>query len=145
MKVISCTDEHLEPWLALRCELWPQASETAHARELAALRGTSYVGFLALSDDDQTLGFAEASLRRDYVIGCASSPVAFLEGIYVRPFARRQGVARALGQAVESWGREQGCTELASDADIANEDSHRMHEALGFTETERVVFFHKAL
>jgi aminoglycoside 6'-N-acetyltransferase I len=34
-----------------------------------------------------------------------------------------------------------GCTELALDALIENTGSHAMHEALGFVETERVVYF----
>ncbi len=32
---------------------------------------------------------------------------------------------------------------MASDADIGNVVSHAMHEALGFAETERVVYFRK--
>jgi aminoglycoside 6'-N-acetyltransferase I len=38
-----------------------------------------------------------------------------------------------------------GCTELASDALLDNQASHAMHEALGFAETERVVYFLKPL
>lgn len=38
-----------------------------------------------------------------------------------------------------------GCGELASDAPLENAASHAMHHALGFVETERVVFFKKAL
>jgi aminoglycoside 6'-N-acetyltransferase I len=38
-----------------------------------------------------------------------------------------------------------GCTELASDALLDNQTSHAMHEALGFVETERVVYFLKPL
>ena len=90
-------------------------------------------------------GFAESSLRRDYVNGCATSPVAFVEGLYVVPECRRHGVARALIAAIESWARRQGLRELASDALLDNNASHAMHEALGFTETERVVYFCKAL
>ncbi len=46
---------------------------------------------------------------------------------------------------VAQWGRELGCRELASDAAIDNLDSQQMHQRLGFAETERVVFFKKAL
>ena len=52
---------------------------------------------------------------------------------------------RALVAAVELWTREQGCTELASDALLDNEASHRAHAACGFEETERVVYFRKHL
>jgi len=91
------------------------------------------------------VGLAEAAMRTDYVNGTAASPVAFLEGIYVLPDARRQGVAAALVDAVCRWARECGCRELASDALLENERSHAVHRALGFEETERVVFFRKPL
>lgn len=103
-----------------------------------------YIGYLAF--DGQTVtGFAEASLRHDYVNGCETSPVAFLEGIYVAPEYRRRGIARALCDAVEEWALGHGCTEFASDAPIDNEESHQMHAALGFEEMERVVCFRKTL
>ena len=69
--------------------------------------------------------------------------IGFLEGVYVRPTRRRNGVASRLVSEVEAWVLAMGCTELASDAAIDNADSHRLHEALGFRETQRVVFFSK--
>jgi aminoglycoside 6'-N-acetyltransferase I len=72
-------------------------------------------------------------------------PVAFLEGIYVRPTDRRKGVTRSLVDAIEAWGREHGCAELASDALLDNTQSHGFHAAAGFEETERVVFFRKRI
>jgi aminoglycoside 6'-N-acetyltransferase I len=69
----------------------------------------------------------------------------FLEGIYVVPAARRRGIARALVVCVENWATVAGCTEFASDAHLDNLQSHRMHRALGFQETSRVVCFKKAL
>ena len=101
--------------------------------------------FIAVADDSTPLGFIEIALRSDYVNGTRSSPVAFLEGIYVTPLARKLGVAKALVQAGELWARERGCVEFASDAAIDNQISHAMHRALGFAETQRVVFFRKAL
>lgn len=84
-------------------------------------------------------------MRQDYVNGCASSPVAFLEGIYVTPAERGHGVARGLVEQVALWARRYSSTELAPDAELANTDSYTMHRALGFYETERVVFFCKNL
>jgi len=78
-------------------------------------------------------------------ITCETSPVAFVEGIYVTPDARGRGVARALIAGVTQWAKDQGVTELASDALLDNEASHAMHKALGFCETERVVYFRKGL
>jgi aminoglycoside 6'-N-acetyltransferase I len=79
------------------------------------------------------------------VNGTESSPVAFLEGLYVAPAFRRQGIAALLVDQAQQWARERGCTELASDALLDNSASQEMHKALGFTETERVVYFRKPL
>src|SRR5205814_1792245 len=96
-------------------------------------------------DAGTAVGLVEVAIRTDYVNGTESSPVAFLEGIYVVPEARRSGVARQLVAEAERWARSVGCTELASDAQLENTESHTMHAALGFVETERVVYFKKAL
>ena len=100
---------------------------------------------LAVAADGSVLGFVEASKRADYVNGTSSSPVAFLEGLYVVPRARCRGVARTLVESVVRWALDQGCTELASDALIDNLTAHTVHRSLGFEETERVVYFRRAL
>lgn len=146
MLVERCTFETLENWVGLRQTLWPDATEQEHRAEASAvLEGVGDAIAFIVRNGTEALGFAEAALRRDHVNGCTTSPVAFLEGIYVRPEWRRRGAARLLCAAVEDWGKMRGCAELASDTDLANLASQRMHEALGFVETERVVFYHKRL
>jgi aminoglycoside 6'-N-acetyltransferase I len=108
-------------------------------------RGSDLVAFIALDRRGDAIAFAEAALRRDYVNGCDTSPVAFVEGLYVTPEVRQQGIASALIDAVAAWGRAMDCTEMASDADIAHLASHAFHRAAGFVETERVVYFRKAI
>ncbi|MFT8452157.1 MAG: GNAT family N-acetyltransferase [Zymomonas mobilis] len=90
-------------------------------------------------------GFVEGDIRHDYVNECSSFPVAFLEGIYVSLCSRQQGIARRLTDEIALWAQKNGCSEFASDADLSNTNSHAMHRALGFDETERVVFFRKRL
>jgi aminoglycoside 6'-N-acetyltransferase I len=135
------------PWLSLRQSLWPHVATEAHRAEVeAALQQPDrLVAFLCLDETGQVVGLAEASIRTDYVNGCTTSPVAFLEGIVVDPMLRRQGVAGALTAAVCDWARSRGLSELASDASLDNSISHAMHEALGFEETQRVVYFRKTL
>jgi aminoglycoside 6'-N-acetyltransferase I len=138
------------PWASLRHELWPGTSPGEHAREAEhLLHGPDYLVLLAFAADEaDAAGFAEASIRRSYVNGCDTmpgDPVAFLEGIYVKLAYRRRGIARALCERVADWARLQGVTEFASDALIGNHDSHALHRALGFAETERVVFFRRIL
>lgn len=141
MIVTPAAPEHSQGWLALRAMLWGEdAGDPAEIAERLAQGG----GFVAL-ENAQVIGFAEAAIRHDYVNGCDTSPVLFLEGLCVDPAHRRQGVAGALVAAVADWGRAQGCTEFASDAELDNIGSHAMHRALGFVETERVVYFRRML
>ncbi|KKB12685.1 aminoglycoside 6'-acetyltransferase [Devosia geojensis] len=134
-------------WLAMRNALWPRSRDDEHRADIEAYDETarSPICLIARDEAGVALGFAEAALRHDYVNGCKTSPVAFLEGIYVRPQARGRGVARKLVVEVEAWALGLGCTEFASDAALDNVESHAMHKALGFTETQRVVYFRKLL
>jgi aminoglycoside 6'-N-acetyltransferase I len=130
----------------LRHDLWPDATKQELRLDAEALmrRPAQAVAFLAWTEA-AAVGFAEARLRTDYVNGCDTSPVAFLEGIYVHAEWRRCGIARGLCKAVEDWATGLGCTEFASDALLENTISHHMHAALDFEETERVVFYRKRL
>jgi aminoglycoside 6'-N-acetyltransferase I len=74
-----------------------------------------------------------------------SSPVGYLEGIFVVPEHRRSGVGEALVRAAEAWARERGCTEMASDRQLDNEPSGVFHEAVGYEEAERIVCYRKSL
>ncbi|WP_390888829.1 aminoglycoside 6'-N-acetyltransferase [Devosia neptuniae] len=134
-------------WTELRQALWPNHGLKAHEADIAAFLAApgDTINLIARLPDGRAVGLAEAALRHDYVNGCKTSPVAFLEGIYVSPDCRRLGIARGLVAAVEDWGRAQGCMEFASDAALDNLESHQMHGALGFSETRRVVYFRKVL
>jgi aminoglycoside 6'-N-acetyltransferase I len=132
-------------WLSLRAELWPHASAAGHAVETRTVLARGDCVLIAVAARETAAGFAEASIRNDYVNGTSGSPVAFLEGLYVAPAYRRQGVARTLVAAIERWTLARGCAELASDSAATNVDAHAVHRALGFVETERVVYFCKAL
>lgn len=146
MTIAKCIPADLEEWIALRTALWPEYAADELREGAAAMIGASnMLVLIARAGDGEAAGFAEASIRRDYVNGCETSPVAFLEGIYVAPGHRKHGIAQALAEAVADWGRTLGCTEFASDALLDNEASHAFHAAIGFEETERVVYFRKAL
>ena len=147
MFIEACESAAHPGWLRLREALWPDCARAEHLAEMNSFvaQPKRYVQFLAYSPTHEAIGFAELSLRSDYVNGTESSPVAFLEGLYVVPQARRKGVARALVAVAGEWGRRAGCSELASDAVLENSISHVVHRALGFEETERVVYFRRKL
>ena len=132
-------------WLALRIALWPEGSETEHLAGMADTLARDHYVRLAVTASGAAIGFVEAARRVDYVNGTTSSPVAFLEGLYVEPGWRRRGVARALVESVAAWALGQGLSELASDSLLDNDAAHAAHRALGFEETERVVYFRRPL
>jgi aminoglycoside 6'-N-acetyltransferase I len=147
IRIQACAALDLDDWVALRVALWPHESANdlrAQASDLIG-RGADAVTFLARDGGGAAIGFAEATLRRDYVNGCATSPVGFIEGLYVAPSWRGRGLARRLCAAIERWARDLGCTELGSDTYVENVASQRMHEALGFEEMERVVCYRKVI
>jgi aminoglycoside 6'-N-acetyltransferase I len=134
-------------WLPMRLELWPDCPRGRHLEEMASLlrEPGRYAQFIVRAQDGQGLGFAEASIRIDYVNGTESSPVGYLEGLFVKGEARGQSVARLLVGAVSEWAAAHGCVELASDTQPENRVSQAVHQRLGFVETERTVFYSKSL
>src|SRR5687768_1085889 len=147
MTMERCSSLDQPGWLDFRMALWPDATADDH-RGYMAISLAQPERFLQLMMYDASrvpIGFIEGSIRGDYVNGTETSPVGFIEGVYVSPSWRRKGVARELFAAIGDWARARGCRELASDALLDNEASRRAHLALGFTETERVVYFTKKL
>ena len=132
-------------WIALRTELWPEAPEDhpVEVRDFVANRPPD-VECLVAEVAGSVVGFAEVGLR-PYAEGCLSSPVGYLEGIYVAPEARRGGVGRLLVEACEAWARRRGCREMASDRALDNDASGAFHLGVGFAEAHRIVCYRKAL
>ena len=91
------------------------------------------------------IGFAQCGLRHDYVEGTKTSPVGYLEGVYVDEACRRRGHAARLLSACKSWAKEKGCREFASDCVLTNTDSLKFHLSLGFQEANRIICFTKKL
>ncbi len=130
---------------ALACELWPEHSAKEMTEEIASLLAREDAAIFLYKEQGEAVGFAQCQLRRDYVEGTETSPVGYLEGIYVRESVRRQGIARRLLSACENWAKAQGCTEFASDCEIDNTDSQRFHRSVGFEEANQIVAYVKKL
>jgi aminoglycoside 6'-N-acetyltransferase I len=101
--------------------------------------------FFIAFDNDKAIGLAHTAVKHEYVMGTNNTPVGYLEGIYVCPDYRRQGIAQSLVSMCENWSREKGCVEFASDCEQKNKDSFAFHLKIGFKETERLIFFSKML
>ncbi len=147
MQVRAAERRDRDEWTRLRVALWPDDLEEHRAeadRFFAGDRREPAEVLLAFDDEGRASGFAELSIR-NIVDSCTTDRVAYLEGWYVVPTARRTGVGALLIAAAERWALEQGCTEFGSDSLIDNTASLLAHRALGFEETSRVVNFRKKL
>jgi aminoglycoside 6'-N-acetyltransferase I len=129
----------------LACRLWPDHSMEEMEAELARIMAKPEAAFFLAFHQERAVGFAQCQLRHDYVEGTDSSPVGYLEGIFVAEDRRHQGIAKALLAACEGWARDQGCAEFASDCELSNVDSLRFHLKVGFLEAGRVICFTKKL
>jgi GNAT superfamily N-acetyltransferase len=142
-----------DEWVRMRTALWPDDG-AEHGDDVDAFFATGTFRWSESSLPWKVLvaerpvgglcGFEEASIR-PHVDGCTTRPVGYVEGWYVDPDVRRQGVGRKLIEAAERWAAAQGCKEMASDAHLDNTVSHEAHKALGFEESERLVHFRKRL
>jgi len=134
----------------MRAALWPDVSAEEHTRELQPiLEGTSSFPFplenFVAEASGHLIGFLEVDLR-SHADGCdPSRTVGFIEGWYVDPEWRGQGIGRQLLDAAEDWARSHGCLEMASDTWIDNELSQRIHLAAGYTVVDRCVHYRKSL
>ncbi len=138
------TEDDREVWLEMYQALFPGQSRTGMNVEINRILASQLrAGYCAVLDG-KILGFAEYN-QREFANGCVSQPVPFLEGIWVQPEHRREGIAKALLAHLEGVARSQGFHEFGSDVLIDNLSSIEMHESLGFEETERVVYFRKEI
>lgn len=130
----------------MRSALWPDATAAEHESELAASAPDrpDRATFVAELAGARLCGFAEVALR-PWAEGVATRPAAFLEGLYVDPQARGQGVARRLVAACDAWAAARGSSGLGSDTGLENTASQAVHARLGFREVERVVVFARAV
>ena len=129
----------------LACRLWPRHTVEEMCSEYADVIAKPDAAFFLAYVEETAVGFAQCQLRHDYVEGTDFSPVGYLEGIYVAEGYRKRGVAKALLSACESWAKEKGCSEFASDCELDNVQSLKFHLNVGFEEANRIICFTKKI
>lgn len=101
--------------------------------------------FFLVFEEQAPVGFAHCQLRNDYVEGTETSPVGYLEGIFIKEDFRRKGYAKKLLYECEEWAISKGCVEFASDCEFSNETSRIFHINSGFKEVNKIICFNKKL
>lgn len=125
--------------------MWDSASVTELAADFSEIIDSGNAVCFIKYSDDTPVGFAQCSLRTDYVEGTVSSPVGYLEGVFVEEQYRNRGYAKELLAACEEWAKSKGCSEFASDCELNNTDSLNFHLATGFEEANRIICFKKSI
>ena len=137
--------EDLEILANLAVLLWDSHSVNELIAEFSETISNGKSQFFLKYEDDMPIGFAQCQLRYDYVEGTSTTPVGYLEGIFIKEGYRNKGYAKELLTGCEAWAKENGCQEFASDCEIDNVGSFYFHKAMNFTEANRIICFTKAL
>ena len=145
MRIIEVTRRWFPEWKRLRQSVYKGLEESFHDEEMEILfRSSEATSFLGLSDDGEAIGMLELSLR-NFVDGCLGGPIGYIEGIYLAPDCRGQGLGREMIEFAAEWFLSKGCREMAADSELENTSAQQFFVGNGFEETFRVVEFKKAL
>ena len=143
MAIIKADMGNMDEWTKMAVMLFPDSTYDdefeMHKKILASENGLG----LLYQVDNEYIGFMHLSIRNDYVNGTDSSPVLFVEALYIQPDYRKQGIGKAFLEYAEQYAMERGISQLASDCLIENTESEMFHKSCGFVEKERVICFVK--
>jgi aminoglycoside 6'-N-acetyltransferase I len=124
----------------MRCALWPDEPPAELESELDAWTSAGETAvFVADPGDGALVGFVEVAIHAN-APGCVTDRIGFLEGWYVDPLFRRQGIGSALNAVAEAWARDRGCAEMASDTTEEYPASPAAHRGVGFTQVDSFNF-----
>lgn len=145
-RVRPLVDDDIDEWFRLRKLLWDELTDDEHKDEMRDIykHTDSQLVLVAEISNGKLVGFLEASIR-PFVEDCETDHVGYLEGWFVEPSYRKNGIGGTLVESAEDWAREKDCEEMASDAEVGNELSLTAHQKLGYEETSRLVHLRKTL
>lgn len=145
MTIEVLASEHVSQVTELILKLWPDCTYEEEFTNCLEIMDSESQNMFVAKVQDECVGFVQVAQRTDYVEGTTTSPVLYIEGLYIEPPYRNQGIAKRLVERSEEWGIEQNCLEIASDAELNNSDSIEFHKSIGFKEVNRVVCFSRTI
>ena len=89
--------------------LWTDNSVDKLSDEFSAILSKYDVQIFVKWADDMPVGFVQCRLRYDYVEGTETTPVGYLEGIFVLESYRNKGYAKELLNECEKVGKDKVC------------------------------------
>ncbi len=145
MQIEKLNTNNLNALVELYLKLFPNCNYTEEQAYFTKALSTDKETCFLLKKEDNYIAFIHLNLRTDYVEGTSTSPVAYLEAIYVEPDYQKTGIGKLLVEQGRQWAKTMGCTEYASDVELTNENSIGFHKNMGFTEVNRVACFMKKI
>lgn len=136
-------DRNFEEWLKLGSKLWPKEPKNELRRIFLDMLSCEKEKAFICKIANVYIGFINVSIRSDYVEGSKSTPVGYVEGIYIEPDFRKKGIAKRLIQTGEKWAKEKDCKQMGSDIEYDNTVSYDFHKRVGFNEAGRIICFIK--
>ncbi len=137
--------EQFDVWEEMRHALYPILDSSYNKQEMREIiNKPEWFCYFIMQNDTQIVGMVELS-SRNIVDSCLSTPVAYLEGLYLQPSHRNQGIGKEVMHLITRWCVAKGFKELATDTELDNVHAQRFYKQLGFEETDRTVAFRLAL
>ncbi len=141
MNIREVTADDMQAWVGLRHALWPHhPPEELRPEADRILVSPNEVCLLAFSPKDHPIGFIEGAIYQ----GCRD-PYAHVEGWYVAPEQRHQGLGRKLVGELEQWCLHRSIRVLTSDTDPGFPLSPGAHARSGFRRLAEMTLFIKEL
>ena len=145
MRIRRLTQAEIPELRALWEEFEREVPEMLHRGQVTWDRDVGDVGEMARTglallaeDDDGEVGYALAKVEDGAETG--DGRICLLDSIYVRPRARREGLAKALMAEVAAWGVERGAETMTLEVLTSNVEARAIYERLGFLEESRNLF-----
>ena len=137
-KIKTVNEQTLSIWASFASQVW----RTNEQELIEKFRNNKFpYEFLYFSSSEEPIAWISLSLRHDYVEGCQNSPTAYLEGIFIIPDYRSQGIGDKLLSFAITLAENRGISQLASDVEFDNQLSQNFHVKYGFREVGRRVHY----
>lgn len=141
MKLTPIERNQFSRWKQYRNAVYDSLSDEFHEIEMEKIFDSlDWFCYFLTVENNKIIGLVELS-SRNIVDGCLSSPVAYIEGLYIEEKHRGKGSGKEAMGTIHHWCKQKGFTELAADTELANLDAQKYFNAVGFKETYRVVEF----
>jgi ribosomal protein S18 acetylase RimI-like enzyme len=112
-------------------ELAEDARDQAFSYKRERVQDDDVATFVAVAGEELA-GYVEGEYRAPPPV-FVRGPEVYVEGVYVRPGYRREGLAEDLMDRIEDWAVERRCRRVSLDVNAANETARKLYEKRGYS------------